>query len=89
MFNKNSDRIVAIVPFVLVLVAGVIGMKSDVNLFSWWHLSQTSETSSDVIQHNPQDDRNAKPLQRLIENIEKFADLLVESQRSYYDILPR
>lgn len=57
MFNKNSDRIVAIVPFVLVLLAGAIGMKSDVDLFDWWHLAQTSSASSNVIRYNPQGDR--------------------------------
>ena len=57
MFKKSSDRIVAIVPFVLVLVAGAIGMKSDVDLFDWWHLAQTSSASSNVVQSNPQGDR--------------------------------
>ena len=57
MFDKNSDRIVALIPFVLVLLAGVIGMKSDIDLFSWWYLARYSEASPHTIQYNLEGDR--------------------------------
>lgn len=57
MFDKSSDRIVALIPFVLVLLAGAIGMKSDVDLFSWWYLARYPEPSPHTIQYNPQGDR--------------------------------
>ena len=34
MASKNADRIIAILPFLLVFLAAVIGMKSEINLFS-------------------------------------------------------
>ena len=51
MFDKSSDRITAIIPFLIIFFAAAIGMKSNVDLFSWWHLICHQEVLPHSIQH--------------------------------------
>ena len=50
MFDR-SDRVTAIIPFFIVFLAAAIGMKSNVDLFSWWHLIYHPEVFPHSIQH--------------------------------------
>lgn len=50
MFTKSSDRIAALLPFLFILLAGIIGIKSNVDLFSYLHYF-SSPRAIDTTQH--------------------------------------
>ena len=51
MFTRSSDCLAALLPFVFVSLAGVVGITSDVDLFSRLDNSSSSPTSIDTVRH--------------------------------------
>ena len=57
MFIKSSDRFAALLPFVFISLAGIVGITSNVDLFSRSDNFSSSSTSIDTIQHIVRGDR--------------------------------
>ena len=44
--SKNLDRIIGLLPFFILFLAAVIGIKSEIDLFSWLNSSDSPSSAN-------------------------------------------
>ncbi len=49
MASKNLDRIIGLLPFFVLFLAAVLGIKSEIDLFTWLNSSDSEANQAHVI----------------------------------------